>query len=171
MSKRFLSVALGLLLLWLTPSSGLAGSDISEFPSCQYCGMFRDKFAHSRMLIEYEGGGKVPLCSLHCAAIDLANNIDRAPTAIGVGDFGTKELIGVENAFWVLGGEGAGVMTARPKWAFAKREDAEKYILRHGGALVSFEEAMAAAYQDMSRDTRMIRDKRQAKRLKMEGGK
>jgi hypothetical protein len=41
--------------------------------------MNREAFAHSRMLVEYDGGPPTPACSLHCAAVDLVLNIDRTP--------------------------------------------------------------------------------------------
>ena len=33
-----------------------AQDDIKKHPSCKFCGMDREKFAHSRMLIEYDTG-------------------------------------------------------------------------------------------------------------------
>ncbi len=44
----------------------------------------RAKYDHSRILIEYDDGTSFGACSLHCAAVDLANNIDKAPRMIGV---------------------------------------------------------------------------------------
>ena len=145
--------------------------DVAEYGSCEYCGMYRDKFAHSRMLITYDDSSSVATCSIHCAAVDLANNIDKTPVSIQVGDFNSKVLLDAEQAFWVLGGDVPGVMTGRAKWAFADRSAAETFIRRHGGQMVSFEEAMAAAYEDMYRDTRMIREKRKTKRMQMQQGK
>src|SRR5690242_11161675 len=55
--------------------------------SCKYCGMDREQFAHSRMLIEYDDGTAAGTCSLHCLAVELINNIDKTPTAIKVGDY------------------------------------------------------------------------------------
>lgn len=162
-----------LLSLLLAGLGGIAVAvepmpDLARHASCEYCGMKRQMFAHSRMLIEYSDGGSVGLCSLHCAAIDLANQLDKMPTAIKVGDFNTKELIDAEAATWVLGGGVKGVMTGRAKWAFADKAAAEKFTAENGGELVDFEAAVNAAYQDMYQDTRMIRMKRQEmKKMKM----
>jgi copper chaperone NosL len=60
-------------------------NDVKEIPACRYCGMNRGTFAHSKMLIEYNDGTIVGTCSLHCAAIDLALNLDKAPKVIQVG--------------------------------------------------------------------------------------
>ena len=92
-----------------------AQEDIQKQPSCKYCGMDRAKFAHSRMLVEYDDGTAVGTCSIHCLAVDLALNIDKTPKNIQTGDYGTKNLVDAEKAFWVVGGSKMGVMTKRAK--------------------------------------------------------
>jgi copper chaperone NosL len=138
--------------------------DLTAFPECPFCGMDRQKFAHSRMLIEYEDDAE-GFCSIHCAAIDLAVKIDQTPKEIKVGDYGTKKLIDAEKAVWVIGGNKMGVMTKRAKWAFEKKEDAEKFVKENGGKVSTFDEAMKAAYEDMYADTKMIRDRRKARKM------
>jgi copper chaperone NosL len=134
--------------------------------ACQFCGMDRHKFAHSAMLIEYEDGSTAATCSLHCAAIDLATNIDKTPRIIQVGDYDTKQLINAENACWTLGGDVPGVMSKRAKWAFGNKADCEKFSKEHGAQMTTFDDAMKSAYEDMYSDTKMIRDKRKAMREK-----
>jgi nitrous oxide reductase accessory protein NosL len=146
-------------------NSALAQDDVKDITECTYCGMDRDKFAHSRMLIEYEDGTVEGMCSIHCAAIDLAINIDKTPSEIKVGDYSTKKLINAEKAFWVIGGSKMGVMTKRAKWAFEKKEDAEKFVKESGGKSSTFDEAMKAAYEDMYADTKMIREKRKMRKM------
>jgi nitrous oxide reductase accessory protein NosL len=141
-------------------------ADVKDGPSCKYCGMDRARFASSRMLIEYDDGSKLAACSLHCAAVDLANQIDKAPSAIRVADMGTQALVDAEKAVWVVGGSKPGVMTRRAKWAFSERTAAEAFVKENGGAIVSFEDAVKAAYEDMYQDSRMIREKRKAMRAK-----
>ena len=140
------------------------GDDIKQFPSCKYCGMDRDKFAHSRMLIEYDDGTSVGTCSIHCAAVELALTIDKTPKSLMVGDALTKKLIDAEKATWVVGGSKPGVMTARAKWAIEKKEDAEKFVKENGGSLSSFDGAIKLAYEDMYQDTKMIRERRAMKK-------
>lgn len=142
-------------------------NDVKAIPACKYCGMNREMFAHSRMLIEYNDGSKVGLCSLHCAAVDLALNIDKTPTSIQVGDYGKKELIDAEKATWIIGGNNPGVMTKNAKWAFADKNDAEKFQQAKGGRLATFDEALQASYQDLGNDTKMIREKRKLRNMKM----
>ena len=141
--------------------------DISVHKACKYCGMDRGTYNFSRMLIEYNDGTIAAFCSLHCAAVDLANNIDKAPKTIQVGDFNEKQLIDAEKAFWVVGGSKAGVMSKRGKWAFGKKEDAENFLKINQGQIVSFEDAMRMAYEDMHEDTKAIRERRRQKRMKM----
>ncbi len=165
-----------LVLLCTLLLAGVAGlavameqmADIAQHPSCAYCGMNRQMFAQSRMLIEYGDGSSSGLCSLHCGALDLANQLDKMPKAIKVGDYNSKELINAEEATWVMGGKVKGVMTKRAKWAFADKAAADKFVAENGGELVDFEAAINGAYQDMYQDTRMIRMKRQEMK-KMKG--
>jgi copper chaperone NosL len=158
--RKFSILVLFLSLVVWGPGIAIAQEDVKKYPACKYCGMDREKFAHSRIFIENDDGTTEGACSLHCAAIDLAVNIDKHPKALGVGDYYTKKLIDAEQAFWVIGGSKMGVMTKRAKWAFASKEDAEKFKAENGGDLITFDQAIKAAYEDMYLDTKMIRDKR-----------
>lgn len=166
--KRF---GMGLMVVVCMAALAFAMEDIKQVKSCAYCGMDREKFSHSRMMIDYDDGTMVGTCSIHCTALDLAINIGKAPSAIKVGDFNTRNLIDAEKAFWVIGGEVPGVMTKRAKWAFEKKEDAEKFIQENGGSLISFDDAMKASYDDMYQDTKMIREKRKMMKMKESGFK
>ena len=165
--NRFLMFGLTVLIAFSFVPIASAQDDIQTFPACKYCGMDRHKFAHSRVLLDYGDGGAEGTCSIHCAAVDLALNIDKTPNAILVGDFNTKKLIDAEKAFWVIGGKKMGVMTKNAKWAFEKKADAEKFMQANGGRPAVFDDVMKAAYEDMYADTRMIREKRKMKRMKM----
>lgn len=168
MKKSGILFALSIVLcvLMVVIAFAQVQEDVKQSPACKYCGMNREQFAHSRMQVTYDDGVAVGTCSLHCAAVDLALNIDKTPTAVQVGDYRSKNLIDAENAFWVIGGDQMGVMTKRAKWAFEKKEDAEKYIAEHGGTLATFDEAMKASYEDIYADTKMIREKRKMKKMK-----
>lgn len=168
MPQRILPAAsaLSAALLLLIAAAASAQPDIEKHGSCRYCGMDRQMFAPSRMLVVYDDGSELGACSLHCVAIDLAVHIDKTPRSILVADFNGKHLIDAEKAFWVLGGDKPGVMSRRAKWAFEKRSDAEAFMAAHGGALTDFDGALTAAYEDMNADTKMIRERRKAKRMK-----
>lgn len=122
--------------------------DVKDHPDCKYCGMKRELFAYSRMLIKYGSGPATGTCSIHCASIDLALNTDRMPDAILVGDYNTKRLIDAEKAVWVVGGKKPGVMTIRGKWAFEDGRYADAFIRENGGKRSTFDESMKAAFED-----------------------
>src|SRR5690242_18709434 len=95
-SLAIVSAVLSVLLLASWAGSVAEPEDVASHPSCKYCGMIRGKLAHSRFLIEYDDGSSEGLCSLHCAAVELALVIDKAPKAIRVGDYGSGQLIDAE---------------------------------------------------------------------------
>lgn len=161
-----LSIMLSCLVLAALPVYG--HEDVTQFPACKYCGMNRDTFAHSRILTVYSDGKSEGTCSLHCAAVDMALNIDRDPVQIMVGDYNTKTLIDAEKAFWVIGGSKPGVMTKRGKWAFGTKDAAEKFIKENGGSVTNFDAVIKASFEDMYQDTKMIRERRAQKRKSME---
>ena len=166
--KKFILV--NVFVLALASMVFAMDTDIEKHPSCAYCGMDREKHAHSRVLIEYEDGTSFGACSLHCAAVDLAINIDKAPMFIGVGDYYSKKLINAEKAFWVVGGSKPGVMTVNAKWAFEDKRAAGKFIRENGGVPATFDEAIKAAYEDMYKDTKQIRERRKMRRSSRPGG-
>ncbi|MBI2354992.1 MAG: nitrous oxide reductase accessory protein NosL [Deltaproteobacteria bacterium] len=169
--RIFLLFVFGICLSATPSVSAAPQADVLQLPSCRYCGMDRGKFAHSRMLVEYDDGSSVGICSIHCLVVEQVNNIDKTPTSIKVGDYDSRMLIDAEAAFWVIGGERPGVMSNRGKWAFEKKADAEAFIAASKGVLGSFEDAIRSAYDDMYKDTRSIRERRKMKRMKqMEHG-
>ncbi len=150
---------------FFVPPSADAHEDITKSPFCPLCGMDRQKFAHCRTYIPYEDGSSFSGCSIHCAAVELAINIDKTPLEIQVADYREKTLIDAEKAAWVLGGDIPGVMTRRAKWAFSTKRKAQQFIQTHGGTLATFDQIMKATYEDMYADTKMIREKRKKMRM------
>jgi copper chaperone NosL len=170
-TKTLLLTTFFLGVLLLAGNHLFAQGDIQKHKSCPYCGMDREQFAHSRILIIYDDGSEVGLCSLHCAAVDLSLKLDKTPSSIGVGDYNTKKLIDAEKATWVIGGNKPGVMSKNAKWAFEKREDAQAFVADNGGTIASFDQAIKDAYEDMYNDTKMIRERRAMKKKSMDGTK
>ena len=106
MKKRiFCGLLAVMFLLTGIAAYGQALPDVQAHKNCKYCGMDREKFAHSRMLIEYGDGSALGACSIHYVAVDLAQALDKQPKAILVADYNKKNLIDAEKAFWVIGGE------------------------------------------------------------------
>lgn len=156
--------ALILILVVAAPWTAAADEDQLAHPACQYCGMDRTKFGHSRALVTYDDGTAVGTCSLHCAAIDLSLKIDKTPVSIEVADYNTKKLIDAESAHWVIGGRKMGVMTRRAKWAFADQAGADAFVAANGGNSGVFSVAVKSAFEDMYADLQMIREKRRKMR-------
>jgi copper chaperone NosL len=125
-----------------------AQADIKKNPDCQQCGMDRDKFSHSRMLITYADGSSVATCSISCAATEMKHNPGKSITSIQVADYVTNNLIDARKALWVLGGRKRGVMTPVAKWAFTTREDAEKFVQVNGGRITGYDEALDVAMKE-----------------------
>ena len=130
----------------------IASPVLAEDASCEYCGMMKSKFGHSWIILEHEDGSKAGLCSIHCAAIHMALHIDKPVMRVSVGDYNTRKQIDAERAYWVIGGDEMGVMTARAKWAFATKEAADRFIETHGGRPATYEESIKAAFEDMYED-------------------
>ena len=145
--------------------------DIAKYPKCPYCGMDRKQYHHSRMVVHYADDLADGTCSLHCSAISLALNIDRDPKALWVGDNAvegdTKPLVEVEKASFVVGSKLPGVMTARSKVAYGNADAAKASQAANGGEIVDFDQALLAAYTDMSADVTRIRKNRAERRRKM----
>jgi nitrous oxide reductase accessory protein NosL len=150
-------------------------NELVKYTKCPYCGMDRKQFHHSRHLVHYQDDLVDATCSLHCAALSLAINLDRGPKAIYAADFGAKAelkpLVNVDDGTYLIGSKLPGVMTKQSKVAFAAKTDAEAAKKEHGGKLGTFEVALQAAYQDMANDTLMIRKKRAERRHHTEAAK
>jgi copper chaperone NosL len=141
-------------LLFFVVSVVPAEDDIESHRSCIHCGMDRKAYGFSRMLVQYEDGASVGVCSLRCAVVELDSNPRRAVKAILAADRTERILIDAEKAAWVMGGVKRGVMTSRPKWAFSSKAAAEAFIENYGGTIVMWSEALAAAREDQARETR-----------------
>ena len=115
---------------------------------CGVCGMDRTMFAQSRMRITYADGSSAGTCSIHCAAENLQKNPGKKIGSLQVADYGTRLLIDAKRATWVIGGAKSGVMTALPKWAFAKKEDAQAFVKTNGGRLARFDQALVLATKE-----------------------
>ncbi len=142
-------------------------NEFDKYSRCPYCGMARKQWSHTRHLIQYDDDSTEGTCSIHCASLSLALNMDRNPKNIWVGDAGSdakiKPLIKVEAAHYTLQPGKMGTMTGNRKWAYADIAKAKAT----GGKVVSFDEALQASYVDMGKNTLAIRKRRAEKRAHM----
>ncbi|HEY5997201.1 MAG TPA: nitrous oxide reductase accessory protein NosL [Candidatus Deferrimicrobiaceae bacterium] len=142
-------IVLALLLpLLLSGATSYAAGPVEEPAACVRCSMDRTRFAHSRMVVEYVDGSSSGVCSIHCAAADVLRNKGKKVAAFKVADYGTKELTDARKATWVVGGKAKGVMTGVPKWAFAKKADAQAFIEENGGAFTTFDKMLRASRKE-----------------------
>lgn len=134
-----------LLILALCALSAFANQDIDQHRMCEQCGMDRKQFGYSRMLVVYQDGSQVGLCSLHCAVTEMNVPKDKKVKTLLVADRDTRQLIEADQAIWVMGGSKRGVMTDHPKWAFAERKRAEAFIRNNGGQLTTLFDVVNAS--------------------------
>lgn len=143
------TVMLLVTILLLTSAFATAMDTVENPKTCKKCGMDRTVFAQSRMLVVYDDGTSVGVCSLHCAAAELQHNKDKRVSSLMVADYFTKKLLDARTAAWVVGGKKKGVMTAKAKWAFASVEDARRFVEENDGVVVSFDQAMNSATMEV----------------------
>lgn len=146
--KRKMFVICIVILAVICEIAAASPDDISDHRECVHCGMDRKAYGFSRMLIVYEDGTNVGVCSLHCAVTEIDTRKGRPVKSVLVADRDTRLLIDAEKAIWVMGGKKRGVMTERPKWAFGTKAAAQAFINANGGIIVSWDEALAAARVD-----------------------
>jgi copper chaperone NosL len=164
MKGAALIVPLAVLIFWGSVSAQEL-QNVRHSTTCKYCRMNTAQHPQTRVVIEYDDGTRHELCSIYCAAIDLAINLDKSPKSISVGDYYSKELIDAESAFWVIGGIKTGVMTKRGKWAFLEKKEAENFMSENGGQMAIFDQALQATYEEMYEDSKMIRSRKAIKRM------
>lgn len=144
--------------------------ELNKYPKCPYCAMDRSKFHNSRHLVQYEDDLVDGTCSLHCAAISLAINLDRGPKAIYGADFGAagdiKPLVSVDKATYLIGSKLPATMSKKSKVAFASADAAKAAQAEQGGELGNFDAALMETYKNLAEDTVAIRKKRAEMRKK-----
>ena len=146
--RKYIHCLLFLVLFGCQATIALAQEDIREHRSCIQCGMDRKAYGYSRMLIKYDDDSQSAVCSLHCAVVEIDANKGQAVKSVQVADRDDHILIEAEKAYWVIGGSKRGVMTKRPKWAFATEAAARKFITSYGGTLTTWAEAIKASRED-----------------------
>ncbi len=151
-TKNATLILLIMILVGFMDNSGSGQSDIDCHRDCVNCGMDRKAYGYSRMLIQYDDGAEVGVCSLHCALIEIDAHKGHRLKALFVADRNTRMLMDAEKAVWVLGGKKGGVMTRRAKWAFGSNDAAENFIKSYGGKIITWDEALAAAREDMAKE-------------------
>jgi copper chaperone NosL len=136
------------MCLLLTVAAAIAADRVENPKPCKQCGMDRVAFSYSRMLILYADGTTAGTCSLNCAAVEMKENKGKQVKSLKVADYNSRKLMDARTATWVIGGVKSGVMTAVPKWAFAKKNDAQSFVKENGGRVTNFDEALNLALRE-----------------------
>lgn len=153
-----LTILAAAVVAYAAPALGQPQDDIQQHKNCKTCGMSREMFSYSRVLVEYSNGTTSGTCSIRCAAVDLALNMGRVPESIQAGDFNSRQLIVADKAYWVIGGNKGGTMATRGKWAFGKKEEADSFIAKNGGMTGTFHDALKASFEDLYSDLKLFWD-------------
>lgn len=105
-------------------------------------------------------------CSLHCLTEDLKT---KKLNNLQVVDISSLKFINVSKAFYVVGSKKKGTMTMVSKYAFAHKKDAQTFMNKFGGKIMSFTEALKVSEKDFAKETKMIHKKQamMAKKGKM----
>ncbi len=131
----------------------------SKTKRCPNCGMIINMWARTRHTFKHPEGD-FTACSIRCVA-DKAVNSGVLPTAGQVAVYLDPDtIIPVEKAFYVVGSAAKGTMTMKSKIAFAEKQTAEKFAVDHGGNVVGFDKAFAAATKELSKSRKLIDKKR-----------
>jgi copper chaperone NosL len=128
---------------------------------CPNCGMNLNMWARTRH--EFKNSeGEHSTCSIRCLA-DMSANADEKPAEVKVAVYlQPEQMVAAEQASYVVGSTAAGTMTMKSKIAFASKEAADEFAASHGGKVVDFNGALAAATKELN----MSRPKIEAKRKK-----
>ena len=155
MTKRNGSLLAGLTLVVLIAVGGYWTLRQATPDTCRICR--RDIHPQARAVAEVEGK-REPVCCVRCA-LTLARQQRKPVRLVEVTDYATRRPLSPDAAYYV---EGSGVVLCAKHeplldqtkesfqrvfdrcepslYAFARREDAEKFIAANGGAMVRWEQ-------------------------------
>ncbi|MEA2091769.1 MAG: nitrous oxide reductase accessory protein NosL [Campylobacterota bacterium] len=129
---------------------------------CPVCGMNLKMFYKTSHASKLKNGTARQYCSIRCLVVDMQEyGIDTSD--IKVIDASTQKLIDAKEAFYVLGSKVKGTMSKVSKLAFASKDDADKFVKKHKGRVVDFEEALNSAKESLKSDIAMIKKKKEKK--------
>jgi copper chaperone NosL len=124
--------------------------EYSKAKMCPNCGMMINMWARTRHAFHHPEGDFVT-CSIRCLA-DKAVSSEAEPSGVSVALYLDPDtMVPVEDAFYVIGSSAPGTMTMKSKIAFADRTAADEFAARHGGEVVDFKAAYAAAKTELTK--------------------
>ena len=118
-----------------------AGSGAGQRRECSLCGMYLDQYESTVHVLLFADGTRQETCSLACAAKIYAKEKNRIKEFLAA-DFSTGSLIDAAHAFYLEGSDIPGVMSRISRIAFKSRTEAADVRRKHGGKIVSFQDAL-----------------------------
>jgi len=107
-------------------------------------------------------GHKRQYCSMRCLVMDMKEyGIDT--NTIKALDLNTQKYIDAKSAYFVIGSDIPGSFSKVSKLAFQKRKDAQNFIKKHKGSIVSFTDALKLAKNSLAEDNEMVLEKKKKK--------
>jgi nitrous oxide reductase accessory protein NosL len=128
---------------------------------CLVCGMSLKMFYKTSHVVD-----KKQFCSMRCLIVDMQDN-NISLNSIQVVDVKTEKLILAKDAFYVMGSDVMGTMSKISKLAFAEKKDANNFVAKHGGEIVSFQKVLDLAKKSLEFDISMVMKKKQKKMYPM----
>jgi len=123
---------------------------------CPSCGMNLPMFYKTNHVSDVDGKTK-QFCSIHCLVETM--NKGKKMTNIRVVNNTTLKFMDASKAWYVVGSSKAGTMSKVSKYAFGKKEDAEKFAKEFSGKVMNFDATLALVKSGLAKETSMIHKK------------
>jgi len=123
---------------------------------CPKCGMTLPMFYKTNHAAHVDGKSQ-QFCSIHCLAEAMADG--GKVTGIKVVDNTTLEFIDVIKSWYVVGSSKPGTMSMTSKYAFGKKDNAEKFAKEHGGKVMTFYALIDSVKSTLAQESAMVQKK------------
>jgi nitrous oxide reductase accessory protein NosL len=132
---QFLALGLGL-------AAAAPGAEPKVDTTCQLCGMDAAK-SETEFVLYLKSEPEMHACCFNCARRIMAKMGD-AVTRVTTLDYHTRKQVAAREAFYVYGAPRQPKGSMSPSiFGFAARQDADNFKSRNGGAVLTFDEALA----------------------------
>jgi copper chaperone NosL len=129
------------LIILLFAAVHCSVTSAEERNECAVCGMYIDLYEKTAHVLYFDDGSSKTVCSLSCAARLINENRGRIRKVLAA-DFLSGKLVNAKGAFYLEGSDVPGVMSYTSRIAFRSRADAKVFQKKHGGRIISFDEAL-----------------------------
>lgn len=134
---------------------------------CPNCGMYLPKFYKTNHAAQLDDGKVIQYCSLYCLVeqfeiTEFRGQKDRLKQVMVV-DVPSLKFIDAKTAYYVVDSKKPATMGIMSEYAFAHKEDAEKFLKENGGTIMNYEDAYKNAVKNFAKDTAYVYKKRSEK--------